>query len=93
MKERKQVWKWLLIYTALFAGCFGVCYAGMLLSGHTPIWEVDGLMQHYPYFAYIGQWLRQAIRSLLTGEAVPMFDFALGFGEDVLVTANYYGCL
>lgn len=91
MKERKQVWKWLLIYTALFAGCFGVCYAGMLLSGHTPIWEVDGLMQHYPYFAYIGQWLRQAIRSLLTGEAVPMFDFALGFGEDVLVTANYYG--
>lgn len=78
--------RWIAAYTALFAVCFAACYAGMLLSGRAPIWRVDGLMQHYPFFAYIGQWLRDALSG-----APRAFDFALGFGEDALVSMNYYG--
>lgn len=86
MRKEWRAWRALVVYTALFAAGFLACYAGMLLSGRAPIWRVDGLMQHYPFFAYIGDWLRDA----LAGEA-RAFDFALGFGEDVLAAMNYYG--
>ena len=89
-KDRRHA-RWMLAYTAGFAACFLACYAGMLLSGCAPIWRVDGLMQHYPFFAYIGQWLRDALNALFTGGSVRAFDFSLGFGEDVLVSMNYYG--
>ena len=41
-------------------------------------------MQHFPFFVYIGQWLRDALHALFSGEAIRLFDFSLGFGEDVL---------
>lgn len=81
----------ILQYTLLFLLILPLCWLGLILSGHAPIWEVDGLMQHFPFFVYIGQWLRDALHALFTGEAIRLFDFSLGFGEDVLSAVNYYG--
>lgn len=89
--QTKKKMPWLLSYTALFAVGFAVCYAAMFAQGYAPIWSVDGLMQHYPFMVYIGRWLRESIGALFTGGTVQCFDFALGFGEDVLITLNYYG--
>ena len=80
-----------LLYTSLFVLTLPLCWLGLILSHQSPIWQVDGLMQHYPFFVYIGQWLRDALHALFTGEAIRLFDFSLGFGEDVLTAVNYYG--
>ena len=82
----KKKLKWTGGYTPLFLVGFCACYGAALLSGNSTIWTIDGLMQHYPYMMYVGQWIRQA----LTGNAVA-FDFAIGLGEDVLASVNYYG--
>lgn len=91
MVKGKRARAGLAAYTALYIVGFAACYAGMLLSGHSPVWQVDGLMQHYPFMVYIGEWLRETAQSLFSGGGVEMFDFTLGFGEDVLITMNYYG--
>lgn len=91
LQMRRKNWKVVAAYTALFAVLFALCYGGIALSGRTLIWEIDGLMQHYPFMIYIGRWLRESAHALLTGGRVQAFDFSLGFGEDVLTTMNYYG--
>lgn len=91
MEKRRRGWKLLGAYAALFAVGFAVCWQCVLRDGASPIWQTDGLMQHYPFMVYIGSWLREAVSSLLHGGGVKRFDFALGFGEDVLGTLNYYG--
>ena len=91
MKTNRPALRGVLLYTLLFLLILPLCWLGLVLAGRAPIWEVDGLMQHFPFFVYIGQWLRDAVRALFSGEAVRLFDFSLGFGEDVLSAVNYYG--
>lgn len=91
MKKQQRGVHWMIAYTALFAVCFAVCYWGLLAAGKTNIWMTDGLMQHYPFMVYIGQWIRDSLKAVLSGGALKMFDFSLGFGEDVISAVNYYG--
>ncbi|MEE1199023.1 MAG: YfhO family protein [Christensenellales bacterium] len=91
MKRETHIRKTLAVYTGLFAMFYGIFWAGISLAGKAPIWRMDGLMQHYPYMVYLGQWLRDALSALLHGEAVRCFDFSLGFGADVPGVLNYYG--
>lgn len=86
MKQRKKNVGMMGKYSLCYAVMFALCYAVLLISGRMPIWVIDGKMQHYPFLVYVGQWLR----GLFTGES-GMYDFALGFGEDVLSAVNYYG--
>ena len=72
------------IYTAIFAVLGCVCYGGMILKG--AVWNVDGLMQHYPFMKVIGDWIRNALSGNFRA-----FDFSIGFGADVLTSLNYYG--
>jgi hypothetical protein len=69
----KKKLNWTCCYTLLFLVGFCACYGVVLLSGYSTIWTIDGLMQHYPYMMYVGQW----IRSALSGNAAA-FDFAIG---------------
>lgn len=78
----KRIGEYTLITAILGAACVG----GMLLSGRGPIWNVDGLMQHYPFMKMIGDWVRDALSG-----SFHAFDFSLGFGSDVLTSLNYYG--
>lgn len=86
MKEYRRFRKDLAVYTALFAVGFAACWLGVWLDGSSPVWQTDGLMQHYPFMVYVGRWVRAALSG-----TVQNFDFALGFGEDVVSALNYYG--
>ena len=86
MAKRRNAARWVGVYTLMTAILGAVCCGGMLLSGRGPIWNVDGLMQHYPFMKIIGDWVRDAL-----GGSFHAFDFSLGFGSDVLTSLNYYG--
>lgn len=80
-----------LAYTALFALLMGVWAAIFALNGQSFIQYGDTLKQHYPFLVYYGRWLRQAARCVLTGAAVPTWDFSIGYGADIITTLSYYG--
>lgn len=84
--------KCILIYTILFLGIFGFAYAGFFRSGKSFVTNMDGVDQYYPGFLYFGQYLRQLGRNILSGHFVlPKFDLAIGMGEDIVGSLNYYG--
>ena len=80
-----------LAYTALFALLMGIWAAIFALNGQSFIQYGDTLKQHYPFLVYYGRWLRQAARCVLTGAAVPTWDFSIGYGADIITTLSYYG--
>ena len=73
-----------LAYTALFALLMGIWAAIFALNGQSFIQYGDTLKQHYPFLVYYGRWLRQAARCVLTGAAVPTWDFSIGYGADII---------
>ena len=81
----------MLAYTALFALLMGIWAAIFALNGQSFIQYGDTLKQHYPFLVYYGRWLRQAARCVLTGAAVPTWDFSIGYGADIITTLSYYG--
>lgn len=80
-----------LAYTALFALLMGIWAAIFALNGQSFIQYGDTLKQHYPFLVYYGRWLRQAARCVLTGAAMPTWDFSIGYGADIITTLSYYG--
>ena len=80
-----------LAYTALFALLMSIWAAIFALNGQSFIQYGDTLKQHYPFLVYYGRWLRQAARCVLTGAAVPTWDFSIGYGADIITTLSYYG--
>ena len=80
-----------LAYTALFALLMGIWAAIFALNGQSFIQYGDTLKQHYPFLVYYGRWLRQAVRCVLTGAAMPTWDFSIGYGADIITTLSYYG--
>lgn len=52
----------------------------------------DGIAQYYPAMCYIADWLKEFVNNLYSGRfVIPLVDYTLGMGDDVLVTLNYYG--
>lgn len=79
-------------YYLTFTACFLVfacaAFGYLFATGHSLIWNDDGLDQHFTFFTYIGEWLRQIVS---TG-TVPMWDFTMGYGSDVICTlASWLG--
>ena len=91
MRERERV-RFYLIYTLLFLGVAAAVYAPFFSVGKSMVWRNDGLYQHYNAFAYLGVYFRKIIRTLLTEHRLvfPMWEFGLGYGEDILTTLSYY---
>lgn len=81
-----------LVYTALFTTVLITILWIYMAAGKSFVWEKDGLAQHYPALRYIHHYLRQLGDNLLQGELkMPMVDFRIGQGMDILTTLNYYG--
>ncbi|EQB87825.1 putative membrane protein YfhO [Clostridium punense] len=81
------------IYTVLFCIIFLFSYIGFWQNGKSFVWaQIDGTTQHYPALIYLGKYFRKIIRGFLAGNfVVPMFDFNLGMGSDIIQTFHYYG--
>lgn len=91
MKSRSGRLRGIAAYTALFALFFLACWQCVLRGGGSPVWAMDGRMQHVPFMAYIGRWVRSALSAIAHGAPAASFDLALGYGGDVLTSLNYYG--
>lgn len=81
-----------LVYTVIFAVMSLIVFMPFWINGKGFVWGLDGSAQHYPAFAYLGQWLREIIRTLFTEGRfeVPMWDFNIGYGSDIITSMNYY---
>lgn len=94
MKHTKKCTKFsfFLSYTLFFVVLALCVYTPYLLTGKTFIWKPDGLTQHYNALVYIGSWGRSILHTLLSEHrlSVPLWDFSLGYGSDILTTLHYY---
>ena len=92
MKDKKEDLKGKLGYFLLYTGGFLAAAILMLLifrkenASFTKM--ADGVAQHYAVL----MWIRNGLREILHGNfALPMVDFSVGQGFDVIGTLNYYG--
>lgn len=83
---------YLLVYTCAFVLLALLVYFPFLYNGKSLIWKPDGLTQHYNALVYIGNWGRSILRTLFTEHrlSIPLWDFSIGYGSDVLTTLHYY---
>ena len=94
--SRKRSIDLYLTYTGLFAITATLVFLPFIVCGKSFIWTEspsDGLYQHLNAFTYIGEYVRRIISTLFTERrfVLPMWDFSIGYGSDVLTTLSYYG--
>ena len=89
IRKRKNYYA---MYTILFLVLILVAFGWVFLNGRTLLWSTDGVHQHYKAYIYWGQYLRDAIRSIFSGKSFSLqeWDFALGEGNDILNTFQFY---
>ena len=81
----------LIWFTCLFALAICLMYGALFASGKTLIRVTDGLDQHYPFFVYIGKWIRGSIAGLFTGAGLPaVWDMSFGYGADMYTSLCAY---
>ncbi len=81
-----------ILYTLLFLlMCLGVFF-WFYKTDRTFVWSTDGTKQHFNALIYWGEYLRNFFKSLLFDHTVslPLWDFSIGMGSDVLTTLHYY---
>ena len=89
LKERTRFY---FLYTLLF-GLFSIAlFSPFLVTGKSLIWQTDGLAQHFNAFVYLGTWMREILKNLIFEHQfmIPMWEFSIGYGADVLTTLQYY---
>lgn len=88
----KQKWKIYGLYTGVFACIAAVIFFQFLYYGKTLIEYHDSLQQYYAAFQYFVTYIHKVIRTFIsTGQIhLPMWDFSIGMGGDVLTALNYY---
>ncbi len=80
-----------LIYTLTFMALAVFTVILFSMNGRSMIWNQDGLRQHFPALFYIRGYFRSFLKNIFRGSFVlPMFDFHLGQGSDILTTLNGY---
>ena len=90
--EKQKGVLFLLLFSIAFLGIFLCTYALFFLNGKSFIWNYDGIKQHFAALVYLGRYYRELAGSFLRGDfTLPMFDFSIGMGEDIITTLNFYG--
>ncbi len=91
VKVRNKGFVFWIEYTLLFAVAALIYFWPFIQNGRSLVWYLDGVSQHYTSYVYWGQYLRNIIRSIFSGHpAIPMWDFSIGFGSDIISTLSYY---
>lgn len=88
MSRRKCFLKYTLLFLVVFAGAF----LAFFIQGKSFVWKSDGFRQYYPALRYLISYYRELVSGLFSGEfAVPMMDYTIGQGEDIITTFANYG--
>jgi len=95
--ERSRKTLYFFVYTFAFAFVAFIVFYLYIVDGKSFVWvgktgSDDGLVQNYNALLYYGKYLRSIASTLFaTGKfVIPMWDFNLGLGSDVLTTLHYY---
>lgn len=75
----------------MFVIAAGIVFSFIPAMRTSLIHASDGFNQCYPTYVYIGRYIREFIPNLLRYHTVSMFDFTIGYGDDVLTTLNWFG--
>lgn len=90
--KKQKALCFLLFFSLCFVGITFCTYFLFIKNGKSFIWNYDGIKQHYAALCYLGNYYRETVSGFLAGDFVlPMFDFSLGMGEDIITTLNFYG--
>ncbi len=89
---KKHRYAFFISYTVLF------CVFSLLVFWYFPyfhksfIWQQDGLKQHYNGLLYYSKYLKALFHGVFAGEGfkLPMWDFSIGYGSDIITTLHYY---
>ena len=82
----------LLQYAIVFIILFVLCFWSFYFYGKSLIGNQDGIAQHLPALLYLRQYYRTIIDNIISGNfVIPMFDFTIGIGSDIIQSLNYYG--
>lgn len=78
-------------YTVLFCITAFIAFLPFIKYHKSFIWWLDGQGIQYPAFVYVGKWLRRIIKTIANGHlTIPMYDFNLGMGADVLQSMSMW---
>lgn len=77
-------------YTVLWLVCAVLIAAIFTRNGRAALWVKDGVYQHFAAFDYLCQYLRAL---LIDHSPLPIFNFTLGQGADIITTLNSYDFL
>lgn len=80
------------LYTALFAAVSVACFFPYFCSDRTFFTTYDGRVQHIAALTYYGNYIRNILHTFFTTGtiSIPLWDFSIGFGADVIGTLHYY---
>lgn len=82
----------IIVYTILFVMIILIGYYPLWSQNLSLVWNIDGLGQYYPAFIYTGKYLQEIFIGIFNGQLkFPSFDLAIGMGEDIIGSLNYYG--
>ena len=75
-RKRKTYWKAYVVSFCVLALVALFVYPS---NGRSLIWSVDGLEQYYPFFIYEGQWIRDIVQNLISGQGlqIPLWTHTL----------------
>lgn len=97
MKHKEpRLWKlcenhYYYMYTFFFIILTLIIYMPFFLRGASFIVSADGFNQYYPVLAYCGKYYCEFFNCLIHGMEIPMYDFSIGFGDDIITTLNWFG--
>ena len=79
-------------YSIIFIITFLLTFGYFFVNKKSFVWHLDGLVQHNLALSYYGSWLREIAKNIFIEHsfAIPMWNFGIGFGGDVITTLNYY---
>lgn len=91
--RKNKTHSYYMTYTLLFLLMEALVLLPFLVQHKSLIWELDGLEQHFTALVYIGRWGREILKSLFQNACpqIPLWDFHIGYGSDILTTLHYYG--
>ncbi len=90
--QKKKNILFMIEYTASFAVLFLLIYLGFVMNHRSFVWSYDGIKQHFPALLYLRDYYIKVAGNIFSGHfTLPMFDFSIGMGEDILTTLNFYG--
>ena len=78
-------------YTILFVIASISVFYVFLATGRTLVTFGDGFNSYLPIFIYSGNYLRKLIPTIISKGRIPIYDFSIGFGDDIPGTLSWGG--